>query len=67
MNVIDLFCGCGGLSYGFEKEEKKLYILQDPVRLYKNDLIDMSIKDGAEITFYPQKSGNYEELLVWTN
>lgn len=19
MNVIDLFCGCGGLSYGFEK------------------------------------------------
>ena len=47
------------------KSEKKLYILQDPVRLYKNDLIDMSIKDGAEITFYPQKSGNYEELLAW--
>ena len=47
------------------KAEKKLYILQDPVRLYKNDLIDMSIKDGAEITFYPQKSGNYEELLSW--
>ena len=19
MNVLDLFCGCGGLSYGFEK------------------------------------------------
>ncbi len=47
------------------KGEKKLFILQDPVRLYKNDLIDMSIKNGAEITFYPSKSGNYEELLAW--
>lgn len=49
------------------KEEKKLFILQDPVRLYKNDLIDMLPKDGADITFYPDKSGNFEELLAWEN
>ncbi len=47
------------------KAEKKLFILQDPVRLYKNDLIDMSIRNGAEITFDPSKSGDYEELLAW--
>ena len=51
------------------KTEKKLFLLQDPVGLYKNDLIDMVPKDGAEITFSPNnaKVGKFEELLTWVN
>lgn len=47
------------------KKEKKLFILQNPVGLYKNDLLDMIPKDGADITFFPDKSGDFEELLEW--
>lgn len=49
------------------KKEKKLYILQDPVYLYKNDLIEMVPRDGAEIVFDINKSGKFEELLEWAN
>lgn len=48
------------------KNEKKLYILQDPVALYKNDIIEMNPKNGAEITFKTEFAGNFEELLAWT-
>lgn len=47
------------------KKEKKLFLLQDPVGLYKSDMIDMVPSDGAEITFDPNKVGKYEELLTW--
>ena len=47
------------------KTEKKLFLLQDPVGLYKNDLIDMVPSDGADITFDPNKVGTFEELLTW--
>lgn len=47
------------------KVECKLFIMQDPVSLYKNDLIEMLPKDGADITFYPDKSGKFEDLLQW--
>jgi hypothetical protein len=47
------------------KTEKKLFLLQDPVGLYKNDKIDMVPGDGADITFDPTKVGKYEELLTW--
>lgn len=47
------------------KKEKKLFLLQDPVGLYKRDLIDMVPGDGAEITFDPSKVGRFEELLTW--
>lgn len=51
------------------KCEKKLFLIQDPVGLYKHDLINMVPKEGADITFSTQKTeiGNFEELLTWTN
>lgn len=49
------------------KSEKKLFLLQDPVGLYKRDLIDMIPSDGADITFNPNNVGRFEELLTWTN
>ena len=47
------------------KNERKLFLLQDPVGLYKKDLIDMIPSDGADITFDPSKVGTFEELLTW--
>ncbi len=49
------------------KESKKLYVLQDPDRLYKEDKIDMLLNTqmGMEITFNPETSGEYQELLPW--
>ena len=49
------------------KTERTLFLLQDPVGLYKQDLIDMIPSDGADITFDPKKVGQYEELLTWKN
>lgn len=49
------------------KTEKKLFLLQDPVGLYKQDLIDMIPSNGADITFDPEIVGHYEELLTWRN
>lgn len=49
------------------KSERKLFLLQDPVGLYKKDLIDMVPGDGADITFDPQRVGRFEELLTWAN
>jgi len=47
------------------KNERKLFLLQDPVGLYKNDKIEMIPGDGADITFDPSKVGEFEELLTW--
>lgn len=51
------------------KSEKKLFIMRNPVGLYKQDLIGMVPKDGAEISFSTNDAnvGNFEELLMWTN
>ena len=49
------------------KSERKLFLLQDPVGLYKKDLIDMVPGDGADITFDPQSVGRFEELLTCAN
>ena len=43
----------------------KLFIIEDPVQLFKNDLIDISPNSGMDITF-SEKSGRYEELLAWS-
>lgn len=48
------------------KHSIKLFIMCNPVQLFKEDLIDISPRDGMEITFKEQ-AGNYEELLAWTN
>ena len=47
------------------KAERKLFLLQDPVGLYKSDLIEMVPSDGADITFDPRAVGVFEELLTW--
>lgn len=47
------------------KSERKLFLLQDPVGLYKKDMIDMIPTDGADITFDPKSVGAFEELLTW--
>lgn len=49
------------------KSERRLFLLQDPVGLYKSDQIEMVPSDGAEITFDPKKVGKFEELLTWKN
>lgn len=49
------------------KSEKKLFLLQNPIGLYKNDKIDMIPNDGADITFDPTEVGRFEELLTWAN
>lgn len=49
------------------KNERKLFLLQDPVGLYKRDKINMIPSDGADITFDPKEVGQFEELLTWKN
>ncbi len=49
------------------KNERKLFLLQDPVGLYKKDKINMIPSDGADITFDPKEAGEFEELLTWKN
>lgn len=46
------------------KNDKVLYILRDPVSLYKKDKISASPRDGMEITFN-EKEFEKSELLVW--
>lgn len=48
------------------KMEKTIYILQDPVMLYKNDQISMSPRNGVEISFKEDVSEK-TELLLWKN
>lgn len=40
-----------------------LFIIQDPVGLYKKNLIEMSPRDGVNIT-YSDKSGKYQKVLT---
>lgn len=47
------------------KSERRLFLIQDPVGLYKRDVISMVPNEGAEITFDPETSGVFEELLSW--
>jgi len=45
------------------KEEIKLFVISDPVGLYKKDVVNMIPTDGADIAFRPDTAGNYEELM----
>lgn len=47
------------------KKEKTLFLMQDPVGLYKQDKIDMIPTDGADIIFNPMNVGRFTELLTW--
>lgn len=46
------------------EQDKTLFILRDPVRLYKKDLIEAEPRDGMEITFNPNNF-TPTELLIW--
>lgn len=47
------------------KKEMKLFIMCNPVKLFKDDLIDISPNDGMDIVF-KETAGKYEDLLAWT-
>ena len=50
------------------KNERKLYLLQDPVGLYKRSKVRMvPANGGVDITFDPSEVGSMEELLTWTS
>jgi hypothetical protein len=46
------------------EKNKTLFILRNPVQLYKDDLINAELRDGMEITFSAE---NFEpqEILTW--
>lgn len=48
------------------KAGRKLFIIQDPVGLYKRDIIQMIPRNGADISF-GNSAGQEEELLTWLN
>jgi len=48
------------------KQSRKLFIIQDPVGLYKKDVIQMTPRDGADIIFN-KEAGTEEELLSWAD
>jgi len=49
------------------KEERKLFIIQNPVGLYKKDIINIIPRDGVDISFESNNNsvGSFEELLLW--
>lgn len=44
-------------------ENVSLFLIRDPVGKYKQNLIDMVLRNGADMR-YSEKSGDWEELLV---
>ncbi len=48
------------------KAQKIIYILQNPIQLYKESKISMHISDGAEISF-KEDVAEKTELLLWKN
>lgn len=48
------------------RTQKLIYILQNPVQLYKQDKLEMRITDGAEISF-KEEVAEKTELLIWKN
>lgn len=47
------------------KHEIKLFVMNDPIQLFKEDKIDIAPNDGMDITF-KSSAGDYEELLEWS-
>lgn len=47
------------------KENKTLLLMQNPVKLFKEDKINVAMKNGVEISFKTDDCCNYEDLLIW--
>jgi len=50
------------------KESRKLFIIKDPIGVYKSDTgaLEIRISEGADVTFN-NNAGTEEELLIWGN
>lgn len=46
------------------RADVKLFIIRDPVRLYKKGVINVVLHDGAQVNF-PKRAGREEKLLIW--
>jgi hypothetical protein len=46
------------------KESIKLYVIQNPVKKYKEDLLKALPRNGMDITFIPNNCGFEEQLLI---
>lgn len=46
------------------KRERKLFIIKNPVKQYKQDNLKMSPRNGAYIIF-TEKAGDWNKLLIW--
>lgn len=46
------------------KRERKLFIIKNPVRQYKQDNLRMTPRNGADIIF-TEKAGDWNKLLIW--
>ena len=44
-------------------DDVSLFIIRNPVRQYKNDMLEMTPRDGVDIS-YDDKSGYYEQVLA---
>lgn len=49
------------------RSEMKLFILQNPISMYKQNRILMIPSEGADFTFTPDDTIATEEVLSWTN
>ena len=47
------------------REERKLYVMRNPVKLYKEDKIRIIPSNGMDVMFDDNVAGSYEELLTW--
>ena len=47
----------------------KLFIIQNPVKLFEQGMITMTDNNGADVSFDVKnaRAGNFEELLTWQN
>lgn len=46
------------------KRERKLFIIKNPVKQYKQDSLRMTPRNGADIIF-TEKAGDWNKLLIW--
>jgi hypothetical protein len=48
------------------KADKRIFIIQDPVGKYKNNMLKMTPREGADIVF-KEAAGQWTDLLLWAD